>query len=382
MTLLRQTAAVRVLSAATALACAALSIPAQAADINVSGRIDTYVEAHTTSSGSQGRLSSGGATPSFLLFSGEEDMGNGLKASFNLEMGFLPDNGMSTPDGSPTAGNYMFQRQANLGLCGSFGEVRFGYQYTPTFIALASTDPVGYSLGSAMGTFSAPGYAGVNGGAMDDFNARSENAISYTSPKLFGSTIVSLFVGLGETTKKNGEVSTTRGNYYGASVRFMQDALTVVGAASAAKAEHKVMPSGDVSPSTDYQLDFSVGYDFGVVKPVFTMAYKKGADDIKKGSDVLATQVGFSMPMGQGKWAASVGYLKNLTDSDGDAVAAGTRYDYSLSKRTFLYTGVAAVWNGDLANYGLTGGGGSSNFPTDKPGHSASTVFVGVNHKF
>lgn len=41
MTLLRQTAAVRVLSAATALACAALSIPAQAADINVSGRIDT-----------------------------------------------------------------------------------------------------------------------------------------------------------------------------------------------------------------------------------------------------------------------------------------------------------------------------------------------------
>lgn len=382
MTLLRQTDSLRMIAAATISALTALSTSAQAADIELSGWLDTYLEAYTTSAGTQGRLSSGGATPSFVLFSGEEDMGNGLKASFNLEMGLLPDTGMSTPDGAPTAGDYLFQRQANLGLRGAYGEVRFGYQYTPVFIALASTDPAGYALGSAMGTFSSPGTASVNGGALDDFHSRSMNAVSYTSPKLFGSTIVTLFAGLGEVTKKDGEVSSTRGNYYGASVRFVEDALTVVGAASAYEAEHKVRPVDEARPATNYQLDFSVGYDFGVVKPVLTMAYKKGIDDIVRGSDVLATQFGFSMPMGAGKWMATVGYLRNFTDSDADAVAAGTRYEYALSKRTFVYTGVAAVWNGDLANYGLTGGGGSSNYPTDEAGHSASTVFAGINHRF
>lgn len=356
-----------------------------AANFEAYGVLDTYLEAYSNGDGTTMRLSSGGATPSCFGLKGEEALSNGMKAFFGLEGGILVDQGTSTPDG-PGNGSYLFQRHAFLGLAGDFGRVSFGYQYTPTFITLASMDPSGFSLGSAMGTFSSPTARGVNGGAASDLTSRSVNAVSYQSPKL-GDFVFTLFAGLGEKEKADGDVSSTRGNYYGGSARYMNGPLTSVLAFGIHKAQFNRDAEGRFYGGNDYQVDFAVNYDFGFIKPALNLAWKKGNDRPStlanlQSENIFVSQIGFSAPVGPGRWMASAAYAWNSTTEDADAFSAGTRYEYPLSKRTFLYTGAIAVWNDDHADYSLSGGGGSSAGIPTVMGKNASTFFAGINTKF
>ena len=350
---------------AAAGACLFSAAAVTAADIEAYGVLDTYIEAYSNGDGTTTRLSSGGASPSCYGLRGEEQLADGLKAFFALEGGILVDRGTSTPD-SPAASEYIFQRHAYVGLAGDFGRVSFGYQYTPTFIALASMDPAGFSLGSAMGTFSSPTARGVNGGAASDLTSRSANAVSYQSPKL-GNFVFTLFAGLGEKEKTANDVSSTRGNYYGGSARYMNGALTSVLAFGIHKAQFNRDADGHDYSGNDYQVDFAVNYDFGFVKPALNFAWKKGNDRSSgavpaafQSENVFVSQAGFSAPVAGGRWMASVAYARNSTTEDADALSAGTRYEYPLSKKTFVYTGAIAVWNEDRADYSLSGGGGST----------------------
>ena len=67
-----------------------------------------------------------------LGFKGEEALGNGLSATFALEMGFDAANGefktTKDKDGHKIA---TFNRKATVGLKGAFGEVRIGKDSTP-----------------------------------------------------------------------------------------------------------------------------------------------------------------------------------------------------------------------------------------------------------
>ena len=82
-----------------------------------------------------------------LGFKGEEALGNGLSATFALEMGFDAANGefktTEDKDGNKIA---TFNRKATVGLKGAFGEVRIGKDSTPmnefdgSFKAIDRTD--------------------------------------------------------------------------------------------------------------------------------------------------------------------------------------------------------------------------------------------------
>ena len=58
-------------------------------------------------------------------FRGTEDLGNGLKASFNLEAQFDPTTG--------TAQGALFSRASNVSLSGGFGSVKLGRTLTPSY---------------------------------------------------------------------------------------------------------------------------------------------------------------------------------------------------------------------------------------------------------
>lgn len=364
---------------ATAVAAAAAAASAGAAGLEVYGNIDEYVEVISTGNGSTARLSSGGSSPSALGFRGEEAISSGMKAFFGLEAGYLPDTGMSTPDGAPTAGSYLFQRHAFAGIKGSFGSASFGLQYLPTFISLASTDPAGFALGSAIGAYAAPGAAGINGGIGPDFATRSENSVSYTSPRI-GRFVFMGFAGLGEDKKDDGSISSTRGNIYSASVRMVGGPFGFVLAGSAYKSAFRT-PAGPVHDGMGYLANGAVWRDFGWIKPTATFAWKKGADTAAD-SDVFAAQLGFSMPVGSGSLAATAAYLRNSSVEDADAASVGARYDHPLSSRTKLYAGFVVIDNDKRAAYGPTGGGGSSATTLVEAGATASTIFAGMRHSF
>ena len=91
------------------------------------------------------------------------------------------------------------------------------------------------------------------------------------------------------------------------------------------------------------------------------------------------------MPMGTGKFIVTGGYLHNTSVEHADGVSWGVRYDYPLSKRTFIYTGAFGVYNQENASFALAGGG-SSTLPPDiakeESGLGNHMFFLGLNHRF
>ena len=79
--------------------------------------------------GKKTELATGNSAGTRLGFRGTEDLGGGLKALFNLEMGISNDTGTLLTFGEP-AGT-VFGRRSFVGLQGGFGEVLVGRDYTP-----------------------------------------------------------------------------------------------------------------------------------------------------------------------------------------------------------------------------------------------------------
>lgn len=67
-------------------------------------------------------------------------------------------------------------------------------------------------------------------------------------------------------------------------------------------------------------------------------------------------QVGTSTPAFGGNWMVSASYLKNQSRKEANAWSVGTKFNYNLSKRTRIYVGVEATFNGDNSGYGIEAG--------------------------
>lgn len=103
---------------------------------------------------------------------GTEDLGGGLKASFNLE---------SQLDATTGAGSGGFVRASNVALSGGFGTVKLGRTLTPSYWGVRAwelTSAANYNVVSSQFQ-----YAGLN--------ARNSDEISYTTPN-FGGLAVSI----------------------------------------------------------------------------------------------------------------------------------------------------------------------------------------------
>lgn len=126
--------------------------------------------------GSSQAVASRGISPSIWGFKGTEDLGGGLKASFNLEADFSADTGAAIGP--------MFRRQSNVALSSAnWGTFTLGNQYSPAVLAFAATDPRGlrenfsglYSWAYNSGALT----AGNNGN--NDVGVFLRNAVSYSN---------------------------------------------------------------------------------------------------------------------------------------------------------------------------------------------------------
>ncbi|CAG9172261.1 Outer membrane porin protein [Cupriavidus laharis] len=122
---------------------------------------------------SQVALESGFPHGSRWGLKGTEDLGGGLKALFQLESGFVVDNGRSTQ------GGLLFGRQAYVGVSSNkFGAITAGRQYDSTVDFLSQTSVAG-SWGGYMF-----GHPYDNDNMVYSF--RVNNTVKYTSPTLGG----------------------------------------------------------------------------------------------------------------------------------------------------------------------------------------------------
>lgn len=120
-----------------ALAC---GTAAAQTNVNVYGLVDLNVgviDHAGPAGGNTVRVNSGGMNTSRLGFTGSEDLGGGLKALFQLEMGLAADTGVGdTP---------LFKRQATVGLEGRHGTLLLGRAFTTVYDFVLPYDPMGYA---------------------------------------------------------------------------------------------------------------------------------------------------------------------------------------------------------------------------------------------
>jgi predicted porin len=113
---------------ALALVAAAVAAPAFAqSSVTLYGRLNTTVENQKVNEGSRVWRVENNA--SRIGFKGVEDMGGGMKASFNIEHGFNSDTGV--------AASTFWGREAWVQLAGGFGAVRLGRQTPESYFATA-----------------------------------------------------------------------------------------------------------------------------------------------------------------------------------------------------------------------------------------------------
>ena len=102
--------------------------------VTLYGVADTFVQYLDNGGKHSFSERSGGSTGSLFGLKGTEDLGNGLKAEFDVETGFNINNGAFFAD--TTA---MFYRQSWVGLKhDTYGSLTFGRQYQPSFWAVYS----------------------------------------------------------------------------------------------------------------------------------------------------------------------------------------------------------------------------------------------------
>jgi predicted porin len=162
---------------AASLAALANCVPAVAQDhAVVYGVVDTFITRIAADGApAVSRMDASGLFASRLGVRGGEDLGDGLKASYTLEMGINSD------DGSGADGNRLFNRQSWVGLSNKWGEVRLGRQNTPQFTMNGKFDAFG-------GTTQASGWNNFAGAAL-----RVDNAVGVYTADMEGFKAQALF---------------------------------------------------------------------------------------------------------------------------------------------------------------------------------------------
>ena len=306
----------------TALVCAAGTSWAQST-ATVDGLMDLGLahEGGGPNGASINKVTSGMASGSRLGFRGTEDLGGGLSAVFNLEMGINADTGSSGQ------GGLLFGRHSQMGLQGAFGQVLVGRQYTPVAMIQTESDPFTTGLAGTSANMITAGGAGGNN--------RMDNTLRHTFSSKSGLT-TDLVYGFGETA---GNSSAKR--QYGGAIGYVSGPVYVK------LGHHNVNDANGISAKVTF---LGAKYDFGVATAYVNYVENKGSAVFGLvNADARDILVGVAVPYGAGRFMASYIDKDDRTAANNDARQYALGYIHSLSKRTSLYTSVARIRNKAIA---------------------------------
>ncbi|WP_265920263.1 porin [Cupriavidus nantongensis] len=322
---------------AAAAIAASLAQPALAqSSVTLYGQVDAFVGSTRAAGGERTAIvGAGGMQTSYWGMRGAEDLGDGLKAIFDLNGFYRVDTGRfgrSDADGFLT-------RSAYVGLQSSkYGTVRLGRNTTPYFLSTILFNPLVDSYNFSPSIFHT--YRTATDGRVFDPGIIGDsgwsNSVVYSSPTAGGLT-VNLIYAFGEQPGSPGQ------NKWGGNVTWLNGALAATAALQ--QVRFNGIPGDVTAPAAlagfDKQTAAQLGitYDFGVAKLFGQAQYIRTAINGAQGDIRHANgQVGASIPAGGGNVLVSYAYGNTRNDVAGmGRHTAGIAYDYNLSKRTDLY---------------------------------------------
>ncbi len=297
-----------------------------------------------------------------LGFKGTEDLGNGLKALFQLEIRYEPDSG-TIEQGAGGVQRPLFQGQSRVGLQGGFGMVRIGRGLTAYQESSIAFEPF-HGIPSPQGfqaDLHVAGYTSDPLGLAGNSANRFSNAIFFNSKEWNG---FQLNVTVGSKEANQGAAIVGRGtaaapqfpaNSQAHTQPYSISATYKAGAGALMYAHERnavkstiTSIAGSVMSTPDLKLMFSVQRHDQEHTKLFNYGTK-------------AWVVGANYSVGPGKILA--GYGHKSPDGALKTKQLSLGYEYSMSKRTYVYV--------DASNKkGIT-------VPA-----SINTFAVGVNHSF
>lgn len=337
---------------------------------------------------------------SYMGFKGVEDLGNGLKTFFELETGFSSNANRNHPQQKNDSSDNVFRQKSVIGLESNFGSVSLGLQS-------GVIDDLNQSVSSPIGL--------PADHTLDlSRSLQSKNSIRYNTPDISGFT--------GSLTYNFGEMSglTETGKAFGIGGKYADGPLGLYAAYYQAKKTNTPGPapkdyegvtrhtapgtSGDIGLKVlsvgagyhagpaylysswsflrqPYALSFSTNDDPNVFHTSTSTpkAYHVGSDDNSK-STILKIGVDYSVNKLPLHLLADASYKRGTylcEDAINPAhlaqVTLGT--DYSLSKRTHLYTFISYSYAHEEFNTGAL-----DNANTQNP--RQTSIAIGVRHKF
>lgn len=323
--------------------------------VTVYGMVDLgLLSTNKSAAGSTTSLHSGGIAPSIWGFRGTEDLGNGLKATFNLEGHLDASTGAEV---GPS-----FRRQSNVGLSSAdWGSLTLGNQYSPAVLAFAATDPRGLRE-----NFSGLYPWAYNSGALttgnntnNDVGVFLQNAIAYNNT--FGPVNVGVSYSL---EKAKGAVTALGVKYAGP-----------VAVSAAYQATN--LPGTSSNQSTMYSLGTAYAMGDITAKVNYLRGTNKNAALVET-SDVGVFGIGLDWKTSaQNTVMAAVYVGKDKNNAANKTTTLILADEYALSKRTTLY-GQAAFANAKSGATLLTtavAGGTLANTTTTQ-------LNVGIKHAF
>jgi predicted porin len=340
----------------TVLAVLAAAAPAIAqSSITLSGVADAglrYVD--NEGRDSNWSLASGGNSTSKLIIRGTEDLGAGLSAGFHLEHGFLITNG------APVQATQFWDRRSTVSLVSkTFGELRAGRDYVPSYSIWTRIDPftyVGVAGSNNLVSNTPQGPIRAAFGTAPATTVRTNSAVEWFLPSGWGGLEGMLLATASDNGTAAGGVNTVRGGRLGwASGAFIMSAART---------------------TTDNNLTTDGKFTDDVVAAAYNFGFMRVSAGLRRFEYSNARQtnwlLGASVPLGAGELKASINQADfdgsvGATDiSDNAATQYGIGYVYNLSKRTALYGTLSYITNDGAqastvpgGNAGMAGGGTS-----------------------
>lgn len=359
--------------ALAALAALGAAASAQAADIQMYGRVDAGL-VYEHSKGEDTLEMDTSRSHNRVGFNIVEDLGNGMKVKAYLENGFYVDSG--TLDDA----TMLFNRRSILAVQGAFGEVGFGRMGTvqssmaPYSMGIIKFDPFGTSYGQA------------SVGSNFSNTSRTNNTITWVSPTVKGLRAGASY-SLGDASDENYAdladrqhtaafavtytgadvyLTLTYGNIdYGNKEAAAQDKN---GQTVAFGGWYRIVPASKIFFGAQYSTHWEKGGGFTATKVAGATAIEQS-----RGFDGASLLLGADYVVGRHKVIGGVQYytgeLSENAGYDFQRTIVAAAYEYKLAEKTWLYF---------AATHSM--GGGSLEKAADDLGVTKTTqVMAGLN---
>ena len=302
--------------------------------VQIYGTLDAGLQKRTGAGQTGDTLTIGKRAANTLGFKGTEDLGNGLKALFQLEIRYEPDTGTLENGNRP-----LFQGQSRVGLQGDFGMVRIGRGLTPYQETIGAFEPF-HALPHQGGFYTDLAIAGYNSAPLDPAGAsgnRWSNALWYNTPVVSGFQVNAAIaskennggpaanLGLGAQYPAGAQASA---NPFSVSATYNNGPAAVMLGYERNAVESKVWSIGaayNVTPELKLTGLYSRQNQSNIL-----VTLPAGS-----GSKTDAWVLGANYTMGPGKFLA--GYGQKDPDGSVKTKQLSLGYEYSLSKRTYVY---------------------------------------------